>query len=175
MLGPTDVYVLSGMLATEHDGWTLREIAAKLHVDHTLIHRALKRAEAARLYRPLHRQVARVYFEEFAIHAVRYIAPGRLGELTCGVPAAWAAKPISSMIYDENLPPIWPHPLGPARGQALEPLHPSAVKASHDTPTIGRLLSLIDSLRAGDARTREVARTALRDTLYGPDAYPTAR
>jgi hypothetical protein len=130
-----------------------------------LVHPALKRAETARLYRPNYRQVARAFFEEFAIHAVRYVAPGRLGELTCGVPAAWAADPISSMIYDEGLPPVWPHPLGPVRGQALEPLHRSAVQAGHHTPALGRLLSIIDSLRAGDARTREVARTALSEIL----------
>jgi hypothetical protein len=104
------------------------------------------------------------------IHAVRFIAPAQLGELTRGVPAAWAAKPISTIIHQpkSELPPVWPDPLGAVRGQALQPLHPAAVQAGQDAPELAGLLSIIDSLRAGDIRVREVAATALRDTLHQP-------
>src|SRR5450756_1956872 len=95
MISPTDLYVLVGALSTEEEPWTLRDLAATLHVDHTLVHRALKRAENAGLYRASARQVNLANFEELTIHAARFIAPARLGELTRGVPAAWAAEPIS--------------------------------------------------------------------------------
>lgn len=170
MLGHTDLYVLAGVLSSEESEWTLRELAATLQVDHTLVHRALKRAESAGLYRISIRQVNLANFEELTIHAVRFIAPARLGELTRGVPAAWAAEPISTIIHqpDSEPPPVWPDPLGAIRGQALQPLHPAAAKASRDAPQLARLLSIIDSLRAGDIRVREAAATALRDTLRRP-------
>ena len=92
MIGPTDLYVLAGVVSSEEETFTLRGLAATLHVDHTLVHRALRRAENAGLYRESSRQVHLANFEELAIHAARFIAPARLGELTRGLPAAWAAS-----------------------------------------------------------------------------------
>jgi hypothetical protein len=167
MLSPTDIYVLAGVISNDQEPWTLRGLAETLHVDHTLVHRALKRAENAHLYRASAKQVHLANFEELVIHAARFIAPARLGELTRGVPAAWAAQPISAAIHqaDSEPPPVWPDALGAVRGQALQPLHPAAVQASQGVPELARLLSIIDSLRAGDVRVREVASTTLRDTL----------
>jgi hypothetical protein len=166
MIGPTDLYVLAGVLSSEEEIFTLRGLAAMLHVDHTLVHRALKRAENADLYRESSRQVNLANFEELAIHAARFIAPARLGALTRGLPAAWAAEPISGLIHQAQSepPPVWPSSLGIARGQALEPLHRAAVQASQDAP-LAALLAIIDSLRAGDVRVRKVAGAALIDTL----------
>jgi len=167
VLSPTDIYVLAGVISNDKDSWTLRDLAAMLHVDHTLVHRALKRVEVAGLYDATSRQVNLANFEELAIHAARFIAPAPLGALTRGLPAAWAAKPISKLIHQAQRepPPVWPSALGIARGQALAPLHPAAIQASHDAPLAG-LLAIIDSLRAGDVRVRKVAATALRDTLH---------
>jgi hypothetical protein len=176
MLGPTDIYILAGALTNDRETWTLRELAGKLHVDHTLVHRALKRAEVAGLYRGGSKQVNRANFEELVTHAGRFIAPARLGELTRGVPAAWAAEPISTIIRqsEQEPPPVWPEALGAVRGQALEPLHPAAVKASQETPALASLLSIIDSLRAGDVRVRKVAATALHRTLKQASSYQGA-
>lgn len=166
MISPTDIYVLAGVISNDEESWTLRDLAATLCVDHTLVHRALKRAENAALYRESSRQVNLASFEELVIHAARFIAPARLGALTRGVPAAWAAEPISGLIHQAQSepPPVWPSALGAARGQALEPLHRAAVQASQDAP-LAALLAIIDSLRAGDVRVRKVAGAALTDTL----------
>jgi len=166
MIGPTDLYVLAGALSSEGEAFTLRGLAARLYVDHTLVHRALKRVEDAGLYNETSKQVNLANFEELAIHAARFIAPARLGALTRGLPAAWAAEPISKLIHQAQgePPPVWPSALGIARGQALAPLHPAAVQASQDVPLVA-LLAIIDSLRAGDVRVRKVAATALRNTL----------
>jgi DNA-binding transcriptional MocR family regulator len=167
MLSPADIYVLTGVISSDQDSRTLRDLAATLQVDHTLVHRALKRAENAGLYRATTKQVNLASFEELTIHAARFIAPAHLGGLARGVPAAWAAEPISTAIHqaDSEPPPVWPDALGAVRGQALEPVHPAAIQASQDAPELARLLSIIDSLRAGDLRVREVAATVLRDTL----------
>jgi hypothetical protein len=166
MIGPTDLYVLAGVLSSEEEMFTLRGLATRLYVDHTLVHRALKRAESADLYRESSRQVHLANFEELAIHAARFIAPVRLGALTRGVPAAWAAEPISQLIRQapSEPPPVWPSALGAVRGQALGPLHPAAVQASDDA-RLAALLAIIDSLRAGDVRVRKIAAAALTDVL----------
>ncbi len=166
MLGASDIYVLAGVLS-ERDPATLRELAATLAVDHTLVHRALKRAESAGLYRTAGKQVNLASFEELIIHAARFIVPARLGELTRGVPAAWAAEPISTLIRQSSSepPPVWPDARGEVRGQALQPLHPAAIQACRENPELRRLLAIIDSVRAGDARVRKIAANALHDGL----------
>jgi hypothetical protein len=166
MLGASDIYVLAGALSDGSPA-TLREFAATLAVDHTLVHRALKRAEAAGLYSTASKQVDRASFEELVVHAARFIVPARLGELTRGVQAAWATEPISTRIRQSSSepPPVWPDARGEVRGQTLQPLHPAAIPACRENPELRRLLAIIDSIRAGDARVRKVAADALHDEL----------
>ncbi|HEX5763148.1 MAG TPA: hypothetical protein VFY04_08505 [Solirubrobacterales bacterium] len=158
MVKDSDVYVLSGLLA--HDGaWSYRSLAERLHVPHPVVQRALERAKGADLYSVDRREVHFPHFEEFALHALRFVAPARLGALTPGVPAAWAAEPMVAAIRSsgDEPPPVWPYAHGRVRGQAIEPLHSAAPEAVENWPELGEVLALLDSLRAGDVRVRKVA------------------
>lgn len=172
MVKPSDVYVLTGLLA-QVDGWTYRSLAGSLRVAHPVVQRALSRSGEAGLYVPERREVNLPSFEEFAVHALRFVAPERLGTVVPGVPAAWATEPVSSAIRTagEDLPPVWPYARGRVRGQALEPLHPAAVRAVEGRPRLGEYLSVLDSLRAGDTRVRQVSAELLgrmlRERLAG--------
>lgn len=158
MVKPADVYVLSGLLAAEGN-WTFRSLAGRLEVPHAVVQRALARAQNADLYLPERREVYLPHFEELAVHALRFLVPAQLGPLVPGVPAAWAAEPMAGAIRSsgEDPPPVWPYAQGRVRGQAIEPLHPAAPEAVEDWPRLGEILSVLDSLRAGDPRVREVA------------------
>lgn len=166
VLRPTDLYVLTGALANQGEPWSLRDLAEKLFLDHTVLSRALKRTEEAGLYQSGERRVNLANFSELMIHAARFIAPAPLGAITRGFNAAWAAAPISDLIHQtgNDPPPVWPSALGANRGQGLEPLHPGALSASADSK-LGALLTIVDCLRAGDARVRSVAALALEDEL----------
>jgi hypothetical protein len=131
------------------------------------VQRALERAKGADLYSADRREVHVPHFEEFAIHALRFVAPTQLGPLQPGVPAAWAAEPMASAISSsiDEPPPIWPHAGGRVRGQGIEPLHRAAPEAVEDWSELGEILSLLDSLRAGDARVRRVAGEFLSSSL----------
>lgn len=177
MVKKPDVYVLSGLLA--HDGeWSYRSLADRLHVPHPVVQRALARAQEAGLYSGDRREVHLPHIEEFAIHALRFIAPAKLGGLVPGVLAAWAAEPMASAIHSsgEEPPPVWPHVEGRVRGQAIEPLHAAAPEAVDDWPELGEILALLDSLRAGDPRIRRVAEDLLvcllRDRLRKKELCP---
>lgn len=166
MVKDSDVYVLSGLLA--HDGvWSYRSLAERLRVPHPVVQRALERAKGADLYSVDRREVHLPHFEEFALHALRFVAPSRLGALTPGMPAAWAAEPMAGAIRSsgDEPPPVWPFALGRVRGQAIEPLHPAAPEAVENWPELGEALALLDSLRAGDARVRKVAGDLLSKML----------
>lgn len=166
MIKDSDIYVLGGLLAND-EAWSYRSLAERLRAPHPVVQRALGRAKAVGLYSPDRREVHRPHFEEFALHALRFVAPVRLGALVPGVPAAWAAAPMASAIHSsgDEPPPVWPHARGQVRGQAIEPLHPAAAEAAEDWPELGEVLALLDSLRAGDARARQVAGDLLTKML----------
>jgi hypothetical protein len=151
-------YVLCGLLAIDDDPWTYRLLAEWLGLPHPLVQRALHRAEEVELYSSDSRSVHYPNLEEFLLHGVRFVAPAKLGVVVSGVPAAWAAPPVSRVIRESgDLPPVWPSAHGRVRGQALAPLHDAAVRASEELPQLGELLAIVDSLRAGDVRVRSVA------------------
>lgn len=166
MVKDSDVYVLSGLLVNDAD-WSYRSLAERLHISHSAVQRALERAGGADLYSAHDRRVHRAHFEDFARHALRFVAPARLGGLTAGVPAAWAVEPMASAIRSsgDEPPPIWPYAHGGVRGQSIEPLHPAAPEAVADWPALGEILAMLDCLRAGDARIRQVAGDLLSEML----------
>jgi hypothetical protein len=63
--------------------------------------------------------------------------------------------------------PVWPDAQGDSRGVALNPIHPSVPKALRDNPDQGfyELLVLIDVIRSGRARERNMAIQLLKDRL----------
>lgn len=166
MIKPADTYALAGLLA-QSEPWTYRSLAERLGVPHPVVQRALERAKAADLYSPDRRAVHLPHFEEYALHALRFVAPAQLGAIVPGVRAAWAAEPMASAIRSsvDEPPPVWPYARGEVRGQAIEPLHLAAPNAVEDWPELSEFLALLDSLRAGDARVRSVAGELLRSLL----------
>jgi hypothetical protein len=172
MLHPSDIYVLCGVLAVEDRSWTYRELASQIGVPHSLVQRALQRAEEAELYSSESRSVHRANMHEFLLHGLRFLAPAKLGGVVSGVPAAWAASPVSRVIRESgDLPPVWPTARGRVRGQALPPLHEAAVEAVVKLPRLGEVLAIVDSLRAGDIRVRNVAAKMLTESLRALPAH----
>jgi hypothetical protein len=167
MLHPSDVYVLAGLVAFADDDWTFRSLADKLELPHATVQRGFARGAQANLFLAERRGVHLPNFEEFLVHGVRFLAPASLGSIVPGVPAAWAASPMAELISEsaDALPPVWPNAQGRVRGQALEPLHPSAMSSSEGFPKLGELLAIIDCLRIGDVRVRSVAADAVARTL----------
>ena len=95
------------------------------------------------------------------MHAVKYVFPSRRGTQSRGVLAAWAAPPLARQLADDDLPPVWPHPFGKARGIALEPLHAVVPLLAERHDRLSERLALVDAIRAGDARIRGLAENAL--------------
>lgn len=172
MVTPSDIYVLAGLATQEPSEWTFRVIAERLAVPVSLVQRSLRRAAGTGLYEPASKRVHRANFEDFLRHAVRFVAPAPLGGLVPGIPAAWAAPPMSKLIQEagDGLPPVWPFAEGRVRGRALYPLHPSAVNAAPLDVRLAELLAVIDSLRAGDVRVRSVAADQIGQMLSGDSA-----
>jgi DNA-binding transcriptional MocR family regulator len=165
MLSAPDILVLLALLETDA-GWTLRSVADRLGVKHSLVQRGLQRLALAGLYDPRRRMVIPPAAEEFLLHGVRYLQPAQEGPLARGVPTAWGAAPLSSEITSDDQPPVWPAPSGKVRGPSVEPLHECVPRLVDEWPEVAELAALVDALRIGDARTRESAANHLRERVW---------
>lgn len=164
-LKPQDV-VIAARLALG-DAWTYERLARELGMSSQTVHASVKRLVAARLYNPIRNRVAREDLLEFIIHGVRFAFPAETGAaMVQGVPTGASAPPLTARFASESSPRwVWPSPGGPALGRSITPLHPSVPKVAAQNPTFHELLSLIDALRVGGARDREVASEELRRRL----------
>jgi hypothetical protein len=143
----------------------MAQMGADLSISASEVHAALKRLERAHLVAndPLGTRLVLQAVEEFLVHGVKYAFPPKRGEVTRGVPTSYAAPPLNRQFAaSADLPPVWPHPEGKARGVSLEPLYRSAPTAALRDPALYQLLALIDAIRDGRARERKLAEAALR-------------
>jgi hypothetical protein len=144
----------------------LAQVAADLSLSTSQVHLSLRRLERARLIdaedgRPLLRSV-----EEFLVHAVKYLIPAQRGEITRGMPTAYAAPPLSEQVAGgSDLPPVWPSATGEMRGGAFEPLHKTVPAAAAKDAVLYEILALVDALRDGRARERQIAERELSTRL----------
>ncbi len=167
-LRPQDVVVLAKLLSYGGPRPPMAQVGLELSLSPSQVHAALKRLAVSRLVspdaedgRPPLKAV-----EEFLIHGVKYMFPARRGEVTRGVLTSWAAPPLSLKIAGgSELPPVWPYPEGQNRGVSLEPLYRTVPAAALRDPILHELLALVDALRDGRARERQLAEQELRARL----------
>jgi len=146
---------------------TYPQLAVALSLSLSEAHGAVKRAQAAGLLLS-DRQPNRPAILEFVVHGVRYAFPPVRGGMTRGMPTAHAAPPLAELIVQDNDPvPVWPDPQGEARGASFKPLYRGAPKAARADAKLYQCLSLIDALRGGRARERNLAKEHLARLLNG--------
>jgi hypothetical protein len=104
--------------------------------------------------------------EEFLVHGVRYAYPPERGELTRGMPTGYAAPPLNKVIVQpDEPPPVWPYAEGTVRGYSLTPLYPTVPAAASRDSKLYELLALVDAIRDGRARERNLAAKELQSRL----------
>jgi hypothetical protein len=164
-LQPIDVSVGLSIALRPHP--TFAALADELRISPSTAHQAVKRLLLSGLVRKAaHGHVADVEaLEEFVVHGARYAFPAIRNRRQRGVPTAHAA-PIFEGVLDQDIDPlVWPSALGSVVGGALEPLIPSAPTLATRHPALYDLLTLVDAIRVGNARDREVAGALLSERL----------
>ncbi|MHB8876059.1 MAG: hypothetical protein ACYC8T_20405 [Myxococcaceae bacterium] len=64
-------------------------------------------------------------------------------------------------------PWVWPSPEGKVRGESFSPLYRSAPKAALGDSKLYAALALVDAVRGGAAREKELAVSMLRNLILG--------
>jgi hypothetical protein len=163
-LKPQDLLVALKLVAHPGMHWTYKELASSLCMSASEVHQAEKRLERSRLYNSLTRRVVRQHLKEFLVHGVRYAFPAEEGDLSQGVPTAWSAAPLAGAIVGAAIA-VWVSSRGSARGIAIRPLYKTAPDAALNDPSLHEWLALVDTLRVGRARERQLAETEISRRL----------
>ncbi len=168
---PQDIAVLLKIIISD-PGWMSKDIAQDLVLSPAEVSYSLQRSAQAGLLDASKRKVMRKTFLEFIQYGLPRVFPAIRGPLAVGVPTAFSSPAISPYLMTNQLNEIviWPYTEGEARGETISPLYPNAVKAAMKDETLYHLLSLVDVMRMGKVREKEIALSLLKEKFNIHDA-----
>lgn len=163
-MSPLDVVVLLKIITYGNQPWLQKPMAESLHLSQSEVSKSVARSKDAALLDPSGKKVRRLAFMELLQYAISYVFPQRPGALVRGLPTAHSAPPLNQIIQSsENY--VWPSGKGKVRGQSIVPLYPSVVEAAGEDEKLYELLALVDALRVGKAREKELAIQELKKRI----------
>lgn len=173
IIKPQDIVVIAKLLAQKDDkNWSQNSLAYELCLSPSQINSAFKRLVSAGLitpYNPPNKPEPIIKAcEEFFIHALKYVFPAKLGEIARGVPTSYSGPSLKLQIISGSDPvPVWPYGEGEVRGLALKPLYSSVPESvsKHPDPLFYDILTMIDAIRSGRAREKQIAIQKLSEIL----------
>jgi hypothetical protein len=160
-----DTYALAKLIL-ETSKRPFAVVAKELGMSASEFHAAVQRLGGSGLVNPADRTIRVKPVLDFLFSGVRYVFPSSPGSISQGMPTSYAAPPLNALLgSNDKIGPVWPDAMGSKLGYAIEPLHPSASKASRTDPRLYEILALIDVLREGRPRERQLAEKELRDRI----------
>ena len=161
---PQDIVVLLNIISKDSSPWMMKDLAQETNISPSEVSESLNRSYLAGLIDKSKKKIMRHALLEFLIHGLRYVFPQKPGATVRGIPTAFSAPPLDDLIRsDEKL--VWPYAQGNVRGQAIEPLYPSVIEAALKNSQLHELLALVDALRVGRVRERELAKVELEKRI----------
>jgi hypothetical protein len=168
-LKPQDIVVALKIALIGSGKRTFAHLANELAMPASEVHASTHRSEQAGIITTSlgdGLNIIKPALREFLVHGVRYAFPAVFGGIARGVPTASGGPSLSKLLtMSDEGPPVWPYVAGEARGPALCPLYPKAPAAAAKDPAFYDFLTLIDAMRVGGARDREIAKAEVEKRL----------
>jgi len=164
ILKPQDVVILLKIIAMRDKPWHHHTLAEELGMSQSEVSQSLTRSSYAGLIDTTKKKVNRFALKELLISAISYVFPQHPGPIVRGIATAHSAEPLNKFISSAEKY-VWPSAKGTERGQAIEPLYSTVVQAVSKDPELYELLSLVDALRVGRTREKEIAKRELEKKL----------
>lgn len=161
---PQDILLLLKLVSDDNPKWNQKPIAEALGLSQSEVSESVARSKYAGLLEPQGKTVMKLALMEFIQYGLRYVFPQKPGGLVRGVPTSHSALPLKDNIQSVE-EYVWPYGKGTVRGQSISPLYPSVPEAALKDPNLHELLALVDALRVGKAREKEIAIVELRKRL----------
>ena len=152
-----DLVVLLKKLTPQGQSLSLRRLAEELGMSASSVSESLERSKKAQLVDRTKKRVNTLALQEFMEHGLAYVFPVEAGRVIRGVPTYVSASPIKEQVANAANQFVWHYAKGDARGQKIEPLHPSVPEAALRDKDLYRLLVIADTLRVGRVREKEIA------------------
>ncbi|MEK7657547.1 MAG: hypothetical protein AAB412_07295 [Elusimicrobiota bacterium] len=163
---PQDILILLKIMCWKERDWRSLDLARELNISPAEVSMALERARSVGFLDAEKQNVMKAPLLEFLLHAVKYVFPAEPGPLCRGIPTSHCAPPLAKRIVsNESDQYVWPHDDGKVRGQAISPLYATAPDAAQKDQKLYELLALIDALRVGRARERNIAAQEIESRL----------
>lgn len=164
-MSPQDVAVL--LMIGSHGETQLSQVrlAEELGLSQPEISNSLARSRYAGLLDDSGKQLRKQALLEFLEYGIAYAFPAKPGPMVRGIPTAHSASPLNKVIVSNGDEYVWPSGTGQLRGQAIAPLYKNVVKAVKGNPMLHELLSLVDAIRVGRVREKNLAIEELRRRL----------
>lgn len=167
VLKPQDILVALQLALDGSSTYSYPKLAQAVGLSVGESHNAVRRLGVAQLMDGAERRPRWAALEEFLIHGVRYAFPAQRKGLTRGMVTAGSAPPLCQLLTSTNEAPlVWPHATGEVRGWELTPLYSSVAQSSLNDARLYELLALLDAIRAGSARERQLATQLLHERLH---------
>lgn len=164
-----DILVLLKILSREGRGYRLVDLSSELGISQSEVSMALERAKNVGLIDGSKKNPIKSSLKEFLLHGLKYVFPAVSGTTDRGIPTAHSAPPLSNRIVSESSDQVvWASPDGKVRGQTVSPLYESAPGAALKDPKLYEWLALLDALRIGRGRERNMAHEEIAKRLDFP-------
>lgn len=155
---------------TEEEIYNLRSLALLTGISKSeisnIINRCYQSGLAKQSYKTSAPSVNTKALLEFIIYGIRYVFPVKMQELTRGMTTGLTAPIFNGeLMSTSSAPPVWPDPKGNTSGFLIQPLFKSVPMAARIDPNLYAFLALIDSIRIGLPRERNIAITMLKQLL----------
>jgi len=164
-MSPQDIAVLLLMASASEAQWSQVKLAEQLNLSQPEISNSLARSRYAGLLDDSGKSVRKQALLEFLQYGIAYAFPVKPGPVVRGVPTAHSASPLNKLIISNGEEYVWPSATGQLRGQAISPLYKNVVKAVKGNSELHELLSLVDALRVGRVREKNLAIEELKKRL----------
>lgn len=161
---PHDIVILLKIAAKGAQQWLMKDLAVELGISASEVSESINRSVQAGLLANDKKKVKAAALSEFLQYGLPYVFPQQPGALVRGIPTAHAAPPLNKLIESNELY-VWPSAKGNVRGQAIEPLYKSVVKAIEKDSKLYELLALVDALRVGRVREKQLAMEEIKKRL----------
>ena len=152
-----DLVILLKKLTTKGSDLSIRKLAEELGMSASSVSESLERSKQAQLVDRNKKRVNILGLQEFLIHGVAYVFPAQAGRIGRGIPTYVSASPLKEQLAANADTYVWHHVRGTARGQQIEPLYPSVPEAALRDEELYEWLVIVDALRMGRAREKEIA------------------
>jgi len=168
MLKPQDIFILLKKLTSQGKDLSGNGLAEALGMSASAVSESLGRCLQAQLIDRNKKRVNVLSLQEFLIHGIAYVFPAKAGRVGRGVATYVSASPLKEQLAANADTYVWHHVRGTSRGQQIEPLYPSVPEAAQKDAELYELLVIVDALRMGRAREKEIAINELnkRISLY---------